>query len=98
AEPASCPARGFVPEAGLSRVPAAATFSPRPHRWNVRRLRFKPLEFEVIHNLDGSLSHAAYETTILGAEFETGDAFEVNLQHNDDVPPDSFTIFPGVVI
>ena len=92
------PALGFVHQAGILRVTGAARFLPRPHRWGVRKLEFKPLEFDVNWNLDGSLNNAFYEVRPLGAEFENGAAFEFNLQHRDDVPVDSFEIFDGVQI
>ena len=92
------PALGFVRQSGVQRATGAVSFRPRPHRWGVRRLEFKPLEFDVNWNLDGSLNNANYEVRPLGADFVNGAAFEFNLQHHDDVPSDSFEIFTGVEV
>jgi len=97
-EPGFDPALGFVRQAGVLRATAAARFFPRPHRWGVRKLQFKPLEFDVNWNLDGTLNNAFYEVRPLGAEFESGAVFEFNVQHRDDVPADSFDIFGGIQI
>jgi hypothetical protein len=89
------PALGFVRQAGIFRATGAARFFPRPHRWGVRKLGFKPLEFDVNWNLDGSLNNAFYEVRPLAADLENGASFEFNVQHRDDVPADSFEIFGG---
>jgi len=90
------PALGFVRQAGVIRTTGAFSYRPRPHRWGVRRLDFKALEFDVSQNLDGSLNNASYEVRPLAAEFESGASFEINVTHYDDVPVDSFDLFPGV--
>lgn len=92
------PALGFVRQSGVQRQTAALEFFPRPHLMGVRRLNLKAIEFDLSENLDGSLNNAWYEVRPLGAEFESGDAFELNLQHYDDVPADSFEIFPGTIV
>jgi len=92
------PALGFVRQSGVQRQTGAVTFFPRPHRWGVRRFNFKAIEFDVNENLDGSLNNASYEVRPLGADFESGDGFEFNLQHVDDVPGAAFEIFPGAMI
>jgi len=97
-EEAFDPALGFVRQTGIYRGTAGATFYPRPHRWGIRRLVIKPLEFDVNHNLDGSLNNTWYEIIPLGAEFESGDQFELSVQRTTDVPADSFEIFGGVIV
>ncbi len=92
------PALGFVRQSGVQRQTAALEFFPRPHRWGVRRLNLKAIEFDISENLDGSLNNGFYEVRPLGADFESGDSFEFNLQHSDDVPADSFEIFPGRLV
>jgi hypothetical protein len=90
------PALGFVLQSGVQRQTGQLEFFPRPHHLRgVRKLDFKPLEFDVSENLDGTLNNASYEVRPLGAQFESGGSFELNLQHFDDVPAVGFEIFPG---
>jgi hypothetical protein len=92
------PALGFVLERDVWRHTAGFTFYPRPHLLGIRRLILKPIEWDVTHFNDGPLSHAFYEITPLGAEWQTGDEFEFNLQREQDDPRVPFEIFPGSVI
>jgi uncharacterized protein DUF5916 len=80
------PALGFVNETDILRHTASFDFFPRPHRLlGLRRLHFKPIEWEVVTHLDGSRSHSTFESTVLAGEFHSGDLFEVNLQRFEDV-------------
>jgi hypothetical protein len=92
------PALGFVLERDVWRHTGAFRFFPRPHLLGLRRLVLKPIEWDVTHFNDGPLSHAFYEIRPLGAEWETGDQFEFNLQRFQDNPRDPFELFPGTVI
>jgi hypothetical protein len=92
------PALGFVRERGILRHTGALRLSPRPGVLGIRRLNLKSLEWDVTNHLDGSLSHSSFEVRPLGAEFESGDAFAVNLQRAVDVPDLAFEIFPGSTI
>ena len=86
------PALGFVRQDGIWRLNSAVRFSPRPHRWGIRRLFFTVFNAEVFWKTSGGLDHAQYNVQPLGAEFESGDEIEFNLYHFDDVPADSFDI------
>ncbi len=92
------PALGFVRERGILRHTGAFRLSPRPGILGIRKLDFTFLEWDVTKQLDGSLSHSSFEMRPVGAEFESGDAFEFNLQRTVDVPDLDFEIFPGSTI
>jgi uncharacterized protein DUF5916 len=80
------PALGFVNETDILRHTGHIDVFPRPHHLlGLRKLHFKPIEWEVVTHLDGSRSHSSFETTVLGGEFHSGDMFEVNLQRFEDV-------------
>lgn len=89
------PPLGFVLEDDNTRFTGHFDFFPRPHRLSIRRLHLQALEWETIWRLDGSPSHAAYSIVPLGAEFESGDAFDVFLKREEDDPAQPFEIFPG---
>lgn len=93
------PVFGFVRQAGVWRYTGALRFFPRPRNGlGIRSLSLKPVDFDIITNLDGTLNNAAYEVRPIGARFQSGDEFELNLQRGEDLPPDSFEIFPGTVV
>ncbi len=92
------PPLGFVHEDDNTRFTGHFDFFPRPHRLGIRRLHFKTLEWETVRRLDGTPSHGSYEITPLGAEFESGDGFGLNLQRQEDDPTVPFEIFPGDTI
>ena len=92
------PALGFVLERDVWRHTAALRFYPRPHLLGIRRLILKPIEWDVTHFNDGPLSHAFYEVTPLGAEWNSGDEVEFNLRREQDDPREEFEIFPGSAI
>ena len=103
------PALGFVQQAGIMRYAGQVELTPRPSALGalgkplrglgVRRLVFKPLDWDYVQGLPGSVqrgvSNAKFEVRPLGAEFESGDEFELNLQHVIDAPVDDFELFPG---
>ena len=91
------PSLGFVRQAGIWNYRGAVRFYPRPGKWGIRRFALMPLFAEYITNLDGSLNNASYETSV-GAEFESGDEISVFVSHDDDVPADTFDLFPGTLI
>ena len=92
------PPLGFVEEDANTRFTGHFDFFPRPRRLGIRRLHLEALEWETIWRLDGSLSHASYQIVPLGADFESGDEFNVLLEHQQDDPTVPFEIFPGDTI
>ena len=92
------PALGFVRENGIRRYVGALQFFPRPRGLGVRRLDFKPLQWEIANDLEGRRAYASYEVRPIGVEFESGAVVELNLQRFVDVPREEFEIFPGSVI
>ncbi len=97
-EPGFAPALGFVSETDLLRHTGHVDIFPRPHRFGIRRLHFRPLTWEGVTHLDGSPSHARYEMTPLGAIFQSGDEFLINLKRLQDAPSSPFEIFTGDTI
>ena len=91
------PSLGFVRQDGVWRYRGVLRFYPRPGRWGIRRFALMPVLAEVVTNLDGSLNNGEYEASV-GAEFESGDEVSFAVSHDDDVPPDTFDLFPGVLI
>jgi uncharacterized protein DUF5916 len=92
------PALGFVLENGIWRHTGGLEVFPRPHRLGIRRLSFKPMEWDVNHRLGGGLSHASYQVKPLGVEFESGDEVAVLLERVIDVPQTPFDLFPGSTV
>jgi hypothetical protein len=92
------PPLGFVSQSGIWRYAGQVELSPRPHRWGIRRLNFVLLDWSIATNLDQTLNHADFEVRPLGADFESGDEFEINLQHGRDVPTEDFELFTGTDI
>jgi hypothetical protein len=103
------PALGFVQQAGVMRYSGNTAITPRPQALGplaaplralgVRRLLFNALGWNSVRALGGSgqrgLSNARFEVTPLGAEFESGDEFELSLVRAYDVPGETFELFPG---
>ena len=97
-EPGFDPALGFVLETGVWRHTGHFDVFPRPHVLGIRQLEFSLLSWEGVTHLDGSPSHSLYEVTPLGAIFESGDQFLVNLKRLEDAPSTPFEIFRGDTI
>ncbi len=97
-EPGFDPALGFVLETGVWRHTGHVDVFPRPHVLGIRQLEFSLLTWEGVTHLDGSPSHSLYEVTPLGAVFESGDEFLVNLKRLEDAPSTPFEIFRGHTI
>ena len=104
-EPGFQPTLGFVREAGILETSGYFNFRPRPKRLGVRRLDFKVLpSWEIIADIKGSLLHSAdwkraeFEWRPLGAEFESGDQLEINVQRVLDTSVEGFDLFGGVVV
>ncbi len=92
------PALGFVSQNGIQRFAGQVTLTPRPRRWGIRRLDLSLPSWDWVSRLDGTLDNASLTLRPLGAQFESGDSFELNLKRLWDVPPEDFEIFPGSVI
>lgn len=103
------PALGFVQQGGIMRYGGQANLTPRPQALGslggplralgVRRLSLNLLEWNYVQSLPGSgrrgVNNASFEVRPLGAEFENGAEFELNLQRYIDVPDEDFELFPG---
>jgi hypothetical protein len=99
------PALGFVRQAGVMRYSGNAAITPRPQSLGplagplralgVRKLLFNALSWDYVAALGGGLSNAFFAVTPLGAEFESGDEFELSLERAYDAPGEAFELFPG---
>lgn len=103
------PELGFVRQEGILRFAGQSELNPRPaalgalegplRALRVRQLNFNVLEWSHIRHLDGrGLSSARYAVQPLGAEFESGDEFELQLQREYDVPDEAFELIPGAMV
>ncbi|MBC7896617.1 MAG: hypothetical protein H7066_14470, partial [Cytophagaceae bacterium] len=92
------PDLGFVSQSGIQRFAGNLAFTPRPRRWGIRRFDFNFGSWDWVSRLDGSLDNASFSFTPLGAQFESGDRFELEVKRQWDVPREDFEIFPGSVI
>ncbi len=92
------PPLGFVQQRGIWRYGGSVDFTPRPHRWGIRRFDFSLINYNVVTRLDGALDNASFEVRPFGAQLERGDRFEFNLQYNLDRPREAFELFPGTEI
>lgn len=103
------PVLGFVSQGGVMRYGGQVEVTPRPaalgplekplRRLRVRQLGFNLLQWNYVRHLDGrGLSNAEFQVRPLGAEFESGDEFEVNLGREYDVPDQDFELIPGATV
>ena len=102
------PALGFVQQAGVMRYSGNAAITPRPQALGplaaplralgVRKLLLNALSWDYVEALGGGLSNAFFAVTPLGAEFESGDEFELSLERSFDAPGEAFELFPGADI
>ncbi len=92
------PALGFVSQNGIQRFAGQVSITPRPRRWGIRRFDFSLPSWDWVSRLDGSLDNASLSIQPLGAQFESGDSFELSFRRRWDVPPEEFEIFPGSII
>jgi hypothetical protein len=93
---AFAPALGFVQQRGIHRLGGNNAINRRPRRGPVRRWEFNALGYNVVWNDAGRLDNASLSVKPLGAQFHSGDRFEVNLSRRFDNPESEFGIFPGV--
>ncbi len=103
------PALGFVQQSGVVRYAGSTAITPRPEvlgplgaplrSLGVRKLLFNLLSWNAVYGLGGSgrrgLGNGSLSVTPLGAEFESGDEFELSLFRGYDAPDESFELFPG---
>lgn len=92
------PAVGFTPRNGFRRLQPQVTWFPRPAWWRaVRQLEFQA-RLEYLTDLDGVLETRSVGFTPLGARFESGDNFGLNVNNNYERLVEPFEIAEGVVV
>jgi hypothetical protein len=102
------PTLGFVSRTGIQSTSGHVSFGPRPSSpfLGIRQFDFKiPFpDWEITASEHGSLGRVAdwesaeFEWRPLGAEFESGDRFEINVSRHMDAPADTFDIFGDVLV
>ena len=99
------PTLGFVRRTGVWESTGHVDFMPRPHALGIRQLDFEFIPtWDVIADEQGSIFRsrdwqtATLQWIPLGATMESGDHFEIDVQHLLDAPPDTFEVFRGVRI
>ena len=102
------PTLGFVSRSGILKTSGHLSFGPRPASriLGIRQFHFKlPVpDWEITAREAGSLARvsdwesAEFEWRPLGAELESGDRFEINVQRRMDAPADTFDIFGDVLV
>lgn len=92
------PDLGFVSQSGIQRFAGNLSYTPRPERWGIRKFNFNFGSWDWVSRLDGALDNATLSFQPLGAEFESGDSFEIEVERKWDVPREDFEIFPGSII
>ena len=96
------PELGFMQRGSVEQYSARWRFQPRPPApWNkwIRKLYFKPLDMDLYKTLPTrQLESLRLEFRPIGADFQTGDKMEFNIQRAFDRLDQSFNIFRSVVI
>ncbi len=100
------PTMGFARRTGIWETTGHVDFMPRPGVLGIRQLDLTPVpSWDIIADrTTGDLARpSSWETAqlrwrVLGAEFQSGDAFQVNVQRDFDAPTSTFEIFPGATV
>lgn len=98
AAPGYSPSLGFTEQSGINRFAGQVEFTPRPHRWGIRKLLIGVLEWNVVTNMDGTLNNLSLVSSPLGARWESGDEFLVLFARGEDRPQLAFDLFPGTIV
>jgi len=91
------PETGFVPRFG-KQLSWALRIAPRPGKWGIRQLVFKPVDVEYFWDADNRPESAFWEWRPFGFLTESGEFFEFNIQRNFDRLDEDFNIFDAVNI
>jgi len=100
------PAMGFARRTGVWETTGHVDFQPRPGRFGIRQLDLTPVpDWDIIADRrTGDLTRpstwqtADFEWKVIGADFQSGDSFELNVRRNLDAPTESFDIFRAVTV
>ncbi len=93
------PALGFVSQRGINRLAGQFSITPRPKGKSIiRRWEFSLLDYDMIRAIGGELDNASFKIKPLGAQFQSGDRIEFNVQRKFDNPAADFDVTPSVVI
>src|SRR5262249_2657619 len=99
------PTLGFVRRTGIWETTGHVDFMPRPKILGIRQLDFEVVPtWDIIADEEGSLLRtgnwqtASLEWIPLGVTMQSGDHFEIDVDHLLDAPPNSFGVFHQVRI
>ena len=97
-DPEFNPEIGFIRRKGIRQGGGAFRFTPRPHRWGIRKFVFKPIDFDYTTDLSGQMESFEYELRPLGFSTVARDYFEFNLQRSFERLDEPFNIYADIVI
>jgi len=92
------PEVGFIQRTGVKETGGTFRITPRPGKWGIRKLVFKPLDFDYTTNMAGQVESIGYEFRPLGFETQSGESFEFNIQRTFERLDEDFNIFSDYVI
>ncbi len=92
------PEIGFVRRKAIRRGGGAFRYTPRPHRWGIRKFVFKPIDVDYTTDMSGQMESFEYELRPLGFSTVARDYFEFNLQRSFERLDEPFPIYGNIVI
>ncbi len=92
------PEVGFIQRTGVKETGGAFRITPRPGILGIRKLVFKPLDFDYTTNMAGQVESIGYEFRPLGFETQSGESFEFNIQRTFERLYEDFNIYDNYVI
>ncbi len=92
------PEIGFVRRKGVRRGGGAFRYTPRPHRWGIRKFVFKPIDVDYTTDMSGRMTDFEYELRPLGFSTVARDYFEFNLQRSFVLLTEPFQIYKNITI
>jgi hypothetical protein len=100
------PTMGFVRRAGIWETTGHVDFMPRPKVLGIRRLDLTPIPaWDIIADrTTGDLARSStwqtanFEWHLFGADFQSGDSFELNVVRDLDAPSAAFDVFRGITV
>ncbi|NOY79179.1 MAG: carbohydrate binding family 9 domain-containing protein [Calditrichaeota bacterium] len=92
------PEIGFVRRKGIRRGGGAFRYTPRPHRWGIRKFVFKPVDVDYTTDMSGQMTDFEYELRPLGFSTVARDYFEFNLQRSFVRLTEPFSIYGDIEI
>ncbi len=97
-QPGFNPEAGFVRRKGIRQGGGAFRITPRPGRWGIRKLIFKPIDIDYTTDMSGVPVSIGYELRPLGFMTQSEDYFEFNIQKSFERLDEPFNIYDNIII